>query len=1178
MQLAKLEIKGFKSFADKVVINFDEGITGIVGPNGCGKSNVVDSIRWVLGEQKTSALRSEKMENVIFNGTSQRSAQQMAEVSLTINNTKNILPTEYSQITITRRLYRSGESEYLLNGVACRLKDITNLFMDTGVASNSYAIIELGMVDDLLNDKDNSRRALFEEAAGISKFKKRKKETLKKLEDTDADLERVEDLLFEIEKNMKSLEKQAKQTENYYKIKEDYKEKSINLAKVVVNKQKEKFNTINQQIESENDRKLALTTEIAEKEAAIEKAKAELIVKEKTLSTRQKAINEFVSKIRHYESEKQIKNERLKYLNDRASSLRDQIEQDKKSNERARFSIQSLETEKNTAQEILNEINQKLEHLKTEYEEQKRKTSALQIESDSLRQVQREKQEESFQINKGVEIREIQVSSLKQELERTATDTSQQSASLVEFEKKLIVLQEEVSRKTTELDNLKKEEDDTQTRTLSLEKTIDMIREEMNVTSRKLDARQNEYNLTKSLVENLEGFPEAIKFLKRKEMKNAPLLSDILTTSEEYRVAIENYLEPYLNYYIVDHEAEAYEAINILSDASKGKAHFFILDSFEKFESASTRIYSNAFPATQIIEFDPKYRKLMSYILDRVYIYEGDIKNIPASDENTFITKSGKLTRRRFSISGGSVGLFEGKKIGRAKNLEKLEKEIKELTLKLDDIRNSLVERQSDFEKLRNNKLRHEIEELQNSIRQVNEEYVSVRTKREQFSNMLSNADLRREDILEKVDTLLKEIDDLKPKAQQALHDLQEQENKLSILTEDLAGNSEVLSQKSAAFNEQNIFFHQQENRVKSIDQEMRFKQESMDQSSQRIQVNSEELKKNEEEIKQIVDSTQVNDDELLSMYAEKEEMEKGLSEAEKEYYESRGNIDQIEKELREIQHNRQNIDSLLMELQNTLNESKLQLNSVKERLSVEFNVDLDTITGHSTPEETEMLAKADEEKLRSEVTRIRERLDNMGPINPMAMEAYTEIKQRNDFIIAQKEDLLKAKESLLNTIGEIEGVASQTFMEAFNKIKEHFIRVFRSLFTEGDECDLKLTDPNNPLDSEIDIIAKPKGKRPLTINQLSGGEKTLTATALLFSMYLLKPAPFCIFDEVDAPLDDANIDKFNNIIRNFSKDSQFVIVTHNKRTMTSTDVIYGITMVEKGISRVVPVDLRELA
>jgi chromosome segregation protein len=1178
MQLAKLEIKGFKSFADKVVINFDEGITGIVGPNGCGKSNVVDSIRWVLGEQKTSALRSEKMENVIFNGTSGRSAQQMAEVSLTINNTKNILPTEYSQITITRRLYRTGESEYLLNGVSCRLKDITNLFLDTGVASNTYAIIALGMVDDLLNDKDSSRRMLFEEAAGISKFKKRKKETLKKLEDTDADLERVEDLLFEIEKNMKSLEKQAKQTENYYKIKEEYKQKSITLAKVVVNKQKDKFNDINQRVQEENDRKIALAAEIAEKEAAIEKAKAELVIKEKTLSSRQKAINEFVAKIRQYESEKQIKNERLKYLNDRAAGLRDQIEQDRKSNERARFSIQSLEGEKASAEGILAEITQKLEHLKAEYEDQKRITTELQTQSDSLRRVQREKQEESFQINKGVEIREIQVSSFKQELEKTASDSSQQSASLVEFENKLKVLQDELGGLNGESDKLKKEEEEVQERIGAMEKTIEMIREEMNVTGRKLDARQNEYNLTKSLVENLEGFPEAIKFLKKKVGKNAPLLSDILTTSEEYRVAIENYLEQYLNYYIVQHESEAYDAINILSDAAKGKAHFFILDAFEKFESTPGRIYDNAFPATEIIEYDQKYKKLMSFILDKVYIFEGDIKQLPSSDENTFITKNGKLTKRKFSVSGGSVGLFEGKKIGRAKNMEKLEKEIKELTSKLDDIRGSLLEKQSDLEKLRNNKLRQQIEEVQNTIRQVNEEFVSVRTKREQFSQMLSSADLRREDILEKIDTLLKELDDLKPKAQQAQHDLEAQEDRISVIAQDLTSNNELLTQKSAAFNEQNIFFHQQDNRVKSIDQEIRFKQESMDQSAQRLEVNAEELRKNEEEVKRIIENTQSNDDELIGMYEEKEAMEKGLGEAEKDYYESRGFIDQIEKALREVQHQRQNIDTLLMDMQGQLNESKMQLNSVKERLSVEFNIDLDSVINQGTEEENKDLSTADEDKIRAEVQKIRDRLDNMGPINPMAMEAYTEIKERNDFILKQKEDLLKAKESLFSTISEIEGVASTTFMEAFNKIKEHFINVFRSLFTEDDQCDLRLVDPNNPLESDIDIIAKPKGKRPLTINQLSGGEKTLTATALLFSMYLLKPAPFCIFDEVDAPLDDANIDKFNNIIRTFSKDSQFIIVTHNKRTMTATDIIYGITMVEKGVSRVVPVDLRELA
>ncbi|MEJ0032076.1 MAG: chromosome segregation protein SMC [Bacteroidota bacterium] len=1185
MQLAKLEIKGFKSFADKIVINFDEGITGIVGPNGCGKSNVVDSIRWVLGEQKTSALRSEKMENVIFNGTSGRSAQQLAEVSLTINNTKNLLPTEYAQVTITRRLYRSGESEYLLNGVACRLKDITNLFLDTGVASNSYAIIELGMVDDLLNDRDNSRRMLFEEAAGISKFKKRKKETLRKLEETDADLERVEDVLFEIEKNMKSLEKQAKQTETYYKIKEDYKSKSIVLAKVVVSKQKEKFASVNKQLESESDRKTKLTAEIADKEALIERSKAELLLKEKTLSSRQKGINEHVSKIREHESNKQIRNERLRFLTDRINNLRDQIDLDRKSNERARFSMHSLEGERDSAKQILDDIQHKVDTLKAEYETQKATTYTLQGESDALRQLHRTRQEEFFQVNKDAEIREIQVSSFKQEMERTASDTNQQSASLQEFENKLVVLQGEINKNNSYLENLKHDEEDVISRITSLEKTIDMIREEMTTAGRSLDARQNEYQLTKSLVENLEGFPEAIKFLKKNVgwTKNAPLLSDIISTTEDYKVAIENFLEPYLNYYVVDHESEAYEAINILSDASKGKANFFILDSFEKFQSTPLQMYPNAFPATQIIEFDPRFTKLMAFILDRVYIYDGDMKSLPQDDDNIFISRNGKVTRRKFSLSGGSVGLFEGKKIGRAKNLEKLDREIKDLTKKVEDVRHSLIDRQRELERLRNNTLKQQIEEAQNSIKLVNDEYISVKTKKEQFAQLLNNADLRREDILEKIQVLQDEIDEMRPRATQAQAEMEQQELRLRAITQDLSAQNEVLSQKSTNYNEQNIYFHQQENRVKSIEQELRFKQEAMEQSSQRIEVNVEELRKNEDESKTITDSTAISDEELISMYAEKEQMENGLSEAEKEYYSGRGEIDQFEKDLREISHQRQNIDTLLLELQNQLSESKLQLNSVKDRLSVEFNVELDAIADQTTEEvqkegEEEDLEGHDEEKLRAKVMKIREKLDNMGPINPMAMEAYTEIKQRNDFIIAQKDDLLKAKESLFSTINEIEGVASATFLEAFEKIKIEFIRVFRSLFTADDLCDLKMVDPTKPLESEIDIIAKPKGKRPLSINQLSGGEKTLTATALLFAMYLLKPAPFCIFDEVDAPLDDANIDKFNNIIRTFSKDSQFIIVTHNKRTMTSTDVIYGITMVEKGVSRVVPVDLRELA
>ncbi len=1176
MQLSKLEIKGFKSFGDRIVINFDEGITGIVGPNGCGKSNIVDSIRWVLGEQSSKTLRSEKMENVIFNGTKKRKPTQLAEVSLTFNNTKNLLPTEYSQITITRRYYRSGESEYLLNGVTCRLKDITNLFLDTGIASNSYSIIELKMVDDLLNDKDNSRRGLFEEAAGISKFKKRKKETLKKLSDTDADLERVEDLLYEIEKNMKSLERQAKQTEKYYKLKEEYKILSIQLAKLTVKKSSELYNSLTRQIEAENDKKINLNKQVKEKEAELEKAKADLVLKEKALSSRQKALNDHVNKIRQYESEKKIKNERLRFLNDKSENLRDQIQQDRKSNERAAFSIDSLTHEKSTAAKLLSEIEQKVAILKEDYENQKGKTNRIQEEQETLRKIQKSKQEEVYQLKKSVEIKELQLSSLKQELEKTSSDTSEQNASLLQFDKKVNILNEELSVKNKELSAKKAAQNELDNRIESTEKTISVIREELTQTNRKLDARQNEFNLTKSLVENLEGFPEAIKFLKKKTSwkKNAPLLSDILTCNEEYRVTVENYLEPYLNYYIVEKESDAYEAINILSDAAKGKANFFILDSFETFSPTDTTIYDSAFPVTEIMEYDAKYKKLMAYILDNVYIFEGEYKNIPKDDNNTFITKNGKVTRRRFSLTGGSVGLFEGKKIGRAKNLEKLEKEIKQLSKKLTEVEQSLAEKLKELETLKSNSTREEIEEMQLAISQVNEEYISIKTKQEQFSQMLSDADMRKEDIISKIDELSTSIAENRPKAEREEKDLNQSESKLSELTAELNEETELLSQKSSAFNEQNIFFHQQDNRVKSVEQEIGYKQDAFNSSKDRIEKNQEELTSTEAEIKSLLEKNESNDDELVAMYEERENIEKGVNEAEKEYYSVRGSIDEVDKTEREIQRSRESVDAIIMELQNKLNETKLELSSVKERLNVEFSIDLDEVLEESDDEGQEQ----NEEKLKEEVTRIKDKLERMGPINPMAMEAYNEIKERNDFITEQREDLFKAKDSLLSTIEEIDAVAKETFLEAYDKIKENFVKVFRSLFTEEDDCDLRLSDPENPLESSIDIIAKPKGKRPLTINQLSGGEKTLTATSLLFAIYLIKPAPFCIFDEVDAPLDDANIDKFNNIIKTFSKDSQFIIVTHNKRTMASTDIIYGITMIEQGVSRVVPVDLRELA
>jgi chromosome segregation protein len=680
------------------------------------------------------------------------------------------------------------------------------------------------------------------------------------------------------------------------------------------------------------------------------------------------------------------------------------------------------------------------------------------------------------------------------------------------------------------------------------------------------------------LVENLEGFPEAIKFLKKNQSwgKDVPLLSDLLTTDEKYRVTIENYLENYLNYYVVETEQEAISAIQLLSDAARGKANFFILEHFEKFSPSKAQVFPNALAATKIIEFEVKYSRLINFILDNVYIVQGEFQDFPIQKEGIFISESGKYIKKKFSLSGGSVGLFEGKRIGRAKNLEKLEKEIKELHKRVSTSRANLDQELGELAKLKELSFKKDLEQSQARLQERNSDFVSVRTKKEQLAELLNSNANKREDILARIESLQESLEEIQPqlvKENALFEDLNEQ---LDQVTEELDTVSKILSEKSQLFNQENITYIQQLNRVTSAEQEIEFKQTAFESSKDRIEKYQEELSQLDGEIKTLLDSHEVKDEELIELYSEKEGIELGVTEAEKNYYGERGAIDELDTRIRSLQKAKEAYDELVLALQNQINEVRLKMAGMKERLNVEFDLELETLMAENPLVDSEF-EELKEEDLKEIVQKHKEKLDKIGPINPMAMEAYDEIKIRYDFITSQKEDLIQAKVSLLSTISEIDLVARETFLDAFGKIKENFVRVFRSLFTEEDDCDLTLVDPENPLESAIEIMAKPKGKRPLTINQLSGGEKTLTATSLLFSIYLLKPAPFCIFDEVDAPLDDANIDKFNQIIHKFSAESQFIIVTHNKRTMASTDIIYGITMIEAGVSRVVPVDLREL-
>ncbi|MFQ3577327.1 MAG: chromosome segregation protein SMC, partial [Cytophagales bacterium] len=755
MQLSKLEIKGFKSFGDKVNIHFDKGITGIVGPNGCGKSNVVDSIRWVLGEQKTRALRSDKMENIIFNGSKNRKALQMAEVSISFNNTKNLLPTDYTQVTITRRYYRTGESEYQLNGVTCRLKDINDLFLDTGIGPDSYAIIELKMVDDILNDKDHSRRELFEEAAGISKFKIRKKQSLKKLDETDADLARVDDLLFEIEKNLKSLEKQAKQAEKFYQLKDEYKTLSVQLALQQVKKSKERFDHITGQIQQEKDLRLSLEASIVANDAKIEELKMNFVMAEKLVGSRQKFVNEHIAKIREYESNKKIQNERLRYLTGRQQQILDQLENDQKNNARVEFSLKSLADEILQLEKSKELLTEDIERVKNDLDVQKELLEEHQEEFETCSQNLISTQTLVHELNKSIEVAQAQLNTLLQELEKSQNDNTQQYAGMADFEEKVSVLQQQLDSKEEELSDLKEREFLLQERIEKISTENDELKDKLAKQSRILDSKQNEFNLTKSLVDNLEGFPEAVRFLKKnvESTKNAPILSDIITCDPKYRVLIENYLEPFLNYFILEKPEDALSAINLLSNATKGKAHFFVLSQFKNYIPEFSKPVGEIVCAYDIVEYDEKYKNLFAYLLQDVFIVKGEEESIPEKKEGVFISLSGKVVKRKYSYSGGSVGLFEGKRIGRAKNLEKLEKEISSLTAELMNIRQEQNKKNNLLQELKQSTKKTVLEALTLDCAEIKNQLSTYKAKLEQLKTLLQSSEDRQAHLNSKIES-----------------------------------------------------------------------------------------------------------------------------------------------------------------------------------------------------------------------------------------------------------------------------------------------------------------------------------------------------------------------------------------------------------------------------------------
>ena len=1215
MRLKSLDVKGFKSFANPIQVKFDEGVTGIVGPNGSGKSNIVDSIRWVLGEQKSRELRLESMGDVIFNGTKTKKKGGAASVTLTFENTKNILPTEFKDVAISRTLYRSGESEFKLNGVKCRLKDIKDLFLDSGIGSNTYAIIELGMVDSILSDKENARRKMFEQAAGISKYKIRKREALSKLALTKSDLDRVEDLLFELENSMKSLEKQAKRTERFYKIKEQYKELKVLVTKSQIIEYDRELHSM----KAKRDQRLAHLTQvkasIAKAEVALEELKTKNLNDEKALGESQKALNELVSQIQAVEGTESLRKQELSFLRNSETELHKRIHENKSLQLDLNGKIEQQAETVDKERALFTTVSEELAKLQSAFE-------LFRTDVNSKAELSNVQQQQSLEFQNQIFEKEKSLVKAEGDLNRAAerladikntedADTQKLSdlqANLVETAKLLKKLEEDFTKAEESYKTAIENEDK-----LKLDRRE--VSDEKIALQRELDRTVNESNMLKNMVDSLEGFPESVKFVHDVTGGKIPLLSDLFFCPKEYRNAVESYLESYLNYFVAGDEKEALAAIEKLKQGQKGRASFFILN-----QLADVTISTDPESVVSKLEFDKKYEHLFHYLF-------GDIKMKPSGDvAGEYILDDSTVIRRKYVVSGGSVGLFAGKKVGRKKTYEesikkidKLRANLEKVTSKLELIDNSL--KNINNEQLRtdkgqidiaykNQKYKHD--QLQQSYDQLSGASAQSQTLKTQYQNTITET-------TEAINLLKAEIIEINTAKEGVDQELNQEKNQLSSLQQDL-------SEQSAIVNARNIEKIRKENLINSLEDNRKATAERIAEVTSNIEKDQASINDVKTKLQQLANTGTDTSVEIKEMYAAKDQMTKDVAAIEQLYFQEKSTIQDQEKVLRDLNTKHTDLQSKINQNKEREQTFLYERKGLIDRLKIEFNIDeADVLAENKIPfpegqeeqaiestehvegekevdkSETASEEEGSEELVTQESTepsqeeksnnktfnltetklkleRIEKRIANYGDINPLAITAFNEIKERYDYVISQRDDILEATEDLNNTIKEIEIEANAKFKTAFDQIKVHFQEVFRTFFTEDDTCDLVLIDEDNPLDSAIEIIARPKGKRPKSLSQLSGGEKTLTATALLFALYLLKPAPFCIFDEVDAPLDDLNVQKFTKLISQFSKNSQFVIITHNKVTMAAVDMLYGVFMQEVGVSEISAVDFTDKA
>ena len=1171
MYISELELQGFKSFAYKTNVSFDKGITAIVGPNGCGKSNIVDAMRWVLGEQRPTLLRSSSMSNVIFNGTAKKNALGMAQVYLTFVNNKGLLPTEYNEVTIGRRLYRSGESEYLINGTTCRLKDITDLFMDTGMSSDAYSVIELKMVEEILNDKNNDRRRLFEEAAGVTRYKEKRKKTFRKLDETQADLQRVEDILVEVRKKTNSLEKQAEKAQKAKKYKKELEHLDKALNKHEYRKIKEELEPLEERIDNADKEKKEIVAKAEKLEEEAEEARKALNEKERQQSEAQRRVSQLNSKIRDTETSLEITQEKISNEENVIEQYTSDIEQSEKDLEDLREAFESSKKKLATFDDDLEKAENNLAESKERYSEIQKQYNNQQEKLNQLEQ-------EFSQANQ--DLNDLQTKRIKIEsrLENTEGDLVRIREEIEDLEDEITNFRGEKKLAEEKLDKAKSERDKQQQKLQTARGQREELGEKRNTLKdqirshrSKLDSVQSEIQLLQDIANSNEAFPSSVQFLLENhadQFNQLDVVSNLLSTDEKHAVALEAVLADALNYIVVDSLDDARKGATLLKENDKGRATFIPLDQLsDSYQAVSDSLAHQ-------VETKSKFNALKELLLGNVRVFD-NIDEAYASLKNngqTGVTFDGEVITNTQFFKSGSKSKNAGIRVGLKDKIAKLEDKAGSISSDIQSSEDQLAEVQQQYEAIDLNELEQELKDKEQQVRKIENNINSFEHKIEIYQKNIGELENRRSSLIDNEDSSQQQLDQLQPRQkelQQKLKDLHEQQEQKKETLQEL---DEERSIAQGRYNDAQLKHQDLKNKVENHERDIKRAQEGIKNLKKRLKIRSEKTEEAKDRISKYRSTIEQLKDELSTLKEKKQEADKQLEQAEEASGKQRGRINEIEKDLKEVRRRKEVNMELVHHLAMSKEKYEMQIENLSDHIWETYGVLMDQID-KELPEDTE----PDEAKER--IAWLRQKLKKIGEVNPLAIEEYEEEKERLDFYEEQVGDLHQAAEELQETINEINKTAIGRFNKTFEKIRVNFQKVFHTLFNEDDYCDLVIDEEaEDPLDASIEIKANPKGKRPSTINQLSGGEKTLTAIALLFAIYLVKPSPFCVLDEVDAPLDDANIERFADMIRNFSEETQFIIITHNKKTMSKAEMMYGVTMPETGISRLVGVKLDEVA